>query len=172
MTISATIIKRCLLVLGMTLASTSAMAHDAIVLSKGFQVCIRGIAGLTFEPKQGIDAVEGQIAGNGGIIEFMVSRHPNLPAAMNIKPDKTSVISRQLTSDLQLIAVSTGPLQMGVAGRPIVHGMERLYALNKGTVATPVGPIQDQVFVQLWSDGHRQNDRLVKTVGDGLCHCQ
>ena len=157
--------------LGIGLTSNAALARDAIVLSKVLQVCVRGVPGVKVAPKQGIDAVEGKVASKGGFIDFMISSNPNLPAGMNIKPDKSSVISRQLTSDLQLIAKSTGTLQMGMEGHPIGHGTERLYAFDKGDLSTPVGPIQDQVFVQLWSDGNRRNDRLVKTVGDGLYRC-
>lgn len=159
------IIKRCLfpfVVLGAALASTAALAHDAVVLSEGFQVCIRGVAGLTFESKEGIDAVEGRIRAKKETIEFMVSRNPAIPPAMKLKPDKVSLIARQLSGDMAFIAESIGPHDVGT---------ERLYAFSMRNETTPVGPIQDQIFVQLWSDGHRQNNRLVKTVGDALYRC-
>lgn len=34
-----------------------------------------------------------------------------------------------------------------------------------------MGPIQDQIFVQLWSDGRPRNIGLVKRVGDALTRC-
>lgn len=155
-----------------TVATGSASAQGTVVLSKVFQVCVKGFSGLTADSKQGIDAVEGRFAGNGGAVDFMISSNPNLPAAMNLRPDKTSVISRQLPSDLQFVAESVGPLQMGATGSPIGYGTERLYAFSKGILSTPVGDIQDQIFVQLWSDGHPRNVELLKKVGGSIHRCQ
>lgn len=61
---------------------------------------------------------------------------------------------------------------MSVAGRPIGYGTERLYAFNKGALSTPIGSIQDQIFVQLWSDSHHRNVELLKKVGNSLYRCQ
>lgn len=153
------------------LTGSTAFAQDTVVLSKVLQVCIRGVVGLTADPKQGIDAVEGQIAGRGGVIAFMISSNPNLPSAMKIKRGKNGYILPPLSDDISFIAESAGPLGLGSTGRPIGYGTERLYAFNKGALATPIGPIQDRIFVQLWSDGHHKNDSLVKTVGDALFRC-
>jgi len=128
------------------------------------------LPGVVVSPHIGIDAVEGRISGHDGIIDFMISRHPNLPDAMNLRPDKTSVISRQLSDDLRFIAESDGSLGMGARG-PLPVGAERLYAFNRGTIDTPAGPIQDQIFVQLWSNHHERNVHLLKKVGDTLYRC-
>jgi hypothetical protein len=154
--------KRRLLVFVMILTSTSAFAHDAYVVSKGFEVCINGVGGLTLEPKKGIDAVEGKIKTSKAFLSFMVSRNPTLPAPMHLKSDDSSLIARRLMRDMTFIAESAGPHDTGI---------ERLYAFSKRNVTTPMGSIQDQIFVQLWSDGQRRNDVFVKGVGDALIRC-
>jgi hypothetical protein len=156
----------------LVLIASGAFAQDKLVLSKVFQVCARHTSGLTIDSRQGIDAVEGRIASNGASIEFMISANPNLPAAMNIKQDKNGYVLPTLSADVAFIAESTGALGLGATGRPAGYGTERLYAFSKGTLDTPVGPIQHRIFVQLWSDKNRRNVELLKRVGGSLYRCQ
>jgi hypothetical protein len=164
-----------LLTVGLLMASASipVIADESLVLDQGFQVCMRNVPGLTINSRFGIDAINGEMILYNARISFMVSRHPNLPAAMNLKPNKESVIGRDLSERMALVAESSGPLQMGARGQPIGSGAERLYAFNRATLMSPDGPPQqDQVFVQLWSDEHQQDVSLLKKVGGALYRCQ
>ena len=147
-------------------------AADDLILSGDFQICIARSHGLVVTPRRGIDAIDGKISGMGGKIDFMISGNPNLPSAMGLKPDKFSNISRHLSTNLRFIAESIGPLHMGINGHPIGYGVERLYAFNMEIIDTPTGPLQDQIFVQLWSDNDRRNVQLLRRVGESLYRCR
>ena len=148
------------------IASLVASAAEPVPISKYFPVCTRPISGVTYVVHVGIDAAEGQFVGQGGVVDYMISHNPNLPASMG-----RGVREKRLTEDLQLLAESDGPLQMGIYGKPIGYGFERLYALSKRDFDTPKGPIQSKIFVQLWAEGHGQNVRLLKKVADALSRC-
>lgn len=154
------------------LAASGAYAQDTITLSKVLQVCVQSASGLTAHPRQGIDAVEGKIVGGGGIIDFMISTNPNLPAGMNIKKDRSGLVLPELSGETTFIAESIGPLGLGATGQPIGYGTERLYAFTKEMIEAPVGPKPHRIFIQLWSDSHRRNTDLLKKVGDSLYRCQ
>lgn len=143
-----------------------ASAAEPAPISKYFPVCMKPIPGVTYTVHVGIDAAEGQFVGQGGVANYMIGHNPSLPASMG-----HDVREGRLTDNLQLLAESDGPLQMGAYGKPIGHGTDRLYGLSNGVRDTPIGPIQEKIFVQLWADHRGQNMRLLKKVGDALYRC-
>jgi hypothetical protein len=124
------------------------------------------ISGVTYVVHVGIDAAEGQFLGHGGVVDYMVSHNPHLPESMG-----RDVRQWRLTEDLQLLAESDGPLQIDIYGKPIGHGVERLYGLAYENRDMPIGPIKTKIYVQLWTKGHGQNVRLLKKVADALSRC-
>lgn len=154
------------------LATHSALAGGNDVLRLGAQVCVEGVPGLTDDAKMGIDAVEGWIRSKTGRVDFMISRNPNIPAAMNIARDRSGYVLPKLSGDVTFVAESKGALGIGATGQPIGHGTERLYAFVMRTVDFPDGPVRDTVFIQLWSNDHQKNVELLKKVGDGLRRCK
>lgn len=142
---------------------------DAI--SEYFPVCMKPLPGVTIGSHVGIDAAEGKIAGQGGVVDFMISHNPGLPAAMKAKFGGKGPESQRLKEGLELIAESEGPLQIDSYGKPIGYGTERLYGLSKGDLDTPRGPIQEKIYIQLWVDRHEQNVRLLRMVGNALYRC-
>jgi hypothetical protein len=149
-----------------TATASAASAAEPARITKYFPVCVRPIPGVTHIVRVGIDAAEGQFLGQGGAVDYMIGYNPSLPASMG-----RGVREGRLTESLQLLAESDGPLQKDAYGKPIGYGVERLYGLSNGDVDTPKGPIQEKIFVQLWADGHGQNVRLLKKVGDALSRC-
>lgn len=154
------------------LAASGACAHDTIVLSEVFQVCARNTSGLTVDSKQGIDAVEGRIAGGGEVVDFMISTNPNLPAGMHIEKSKGGWVLPPLSDEIVFIAESTGALGIGATGQSIGYGTEHLYAFVKEIKETPLGPRPRRIFVQIWSGNRRQNIDLLRKAGGALYRCR
>jgi hypothetical protein len=149
--------------LALLLISSAACAENNEYLSHILQICAKSIPGVAYTRSQGIDAVEGEAKNKYGIVKFMVSRHPNLPDEMGLKPNKESVISLELKDDLTFIRESTSRNGLGV---------ERLYGYSLGLVQGPSESFQDQIFVELWTDGGRHSTVLLKKIGDAIFRCR
>ena len=145
------------------LAATSATARDIAVVSSVFQVCAVGIPGLSVKAVRGIDAVEGRITANGGAVDFMIGYNPNLPASMPVTRTKDGLQLPKLSDAIAFVAESNG--------LPSGYGMERLYAYRAGVIETRAEPVDEVVFIQLWSDVRRRNMDLLRRVGQSLKRC-
>ena len=153
------------------LAATSATARDIAVVSRIFQVCAVGIPGLSVKAVRGIDAVEGRITANGSAVGFMIGYNPNLPANMPVTRTKDGLQLPKLSDAITFVAESNGPLGVGANGLPSGYGMERLYAYRAGVIETRAEPVDEVVFIQLWSDVRRRNMDLLRRVGQSLKRC-
>jgi len=143
--------------------SSNVRAENNEYLSQGFQICAKKIPGVAYTHLQGIDAVEGEAKNKYSLVKFMISRHPDLPSGMNLKPNSKSVISRELTDDLTFISESSSRNGLG---------LERLYGYSLRVEQLPNGSLQDQIFVELWTDGGRHNIDLLKKIGNAIFRCQ
>ena len=146
--------------------SWGASAAGPVPISRYFPVCITSISEVTYVVHVGIDATEGQFLGHGGVVDYIISHNPHLPESMGRDGRQW-----RLTTDLQLLAESDGPLQIDIYGKPIGYGIERLYGLAYENRDTPIGSVQTKIYIQLWAKGHGQNVRLLKEVADALSRC-
>lgn len=162
-----------MLSLAIALTAWASPARSPLILSRIFQVCVHQLPGVTATTRIGIDAIDGKIIGQGGHIQFYIGGYPRLPEAMHIKQQKGGYILPPLTADPLFIAASFGPFPLGALRQSTGYGPARLYAFKKGMVDTPAGPLEDRVYVQLWSYGaNGRNEHLLKTVGDALYRCR